>query len=828
MKKKDFIQRRDRMNRVLLSNSASVVSSWLEGEKIGKEYVAINPLRDDETLGSFNINLTTGVWKDFADDDFTGPDLVSLYMRLNGLDESAALDALVAAQPSGPKSIPPALKQPTEYVKAEVLSAPAPDDCHLPPDIHSDLGAPSWTWEYRTAEGRIAFLVYRFDTEKGKETRPVSYNPEKQDWQWKLPNSPLPIYHLDLLTSDTDASVLVVEGEKAADAATKLFPDHISSTSASGSSNALKADWSPLHQRSVTLIPDADEPGTKYAMTVAAELMVYGSEVFVIDTLKLGWSGGEDVADYPDLTQEWLTDERVLIADWAYFADMDGFIIEAAARMPPLDYDRRKDKLVELLGGVAKPTLDGMVKQARKAHAQADKEVPEATSIFADEEPWPQAVDGKALVTEIQAIVRNHVILSEHEALAVALWIVQTYVFSAFRVCPRLLVSSPEKRCGKTTLLETIQALCFRGLAAANISAASLFRAIEAWSPTLLIDEADTFLHGNDELRGILNAGHTKSTAYVLRTAGDDHEPKRFYTFAPIAIGMIKQPPDTLLDRAVVIRLQRKLGIDPVIPLPLETEQEYLHIRQKCLRWADDTIEELAADRALTPADIDNDRARDNWIPLTAIAQSCGLLEAAQAACRQLTLKEEDSLTVELLADIRQIFEEENKDKLTSKFLVKKLTTLEERPWAEFSRGKPLNQNKLAKLLKDFGVHTVQAKLGSKNLKHYKLADLTPLFERYLKADALATPDRSTATPLPDAENPLPMGAAGVADEVAVTTALSDEGATQSNIDDPFQISDAGVADAKPLPLPSETLEAAPEQRLQPGSGVAGKKGVRR
>ena len=72
------------------------------------------------------------------------------------------------------------------------------------------------------------------------------------------------------------------------------------------------------------------------------------------------------------------------------------------------------------------------------------------------------------------------------------------------------------------------------------------------------------------------------------------------------------------------------------------------------------------------------------------------------------------------------------------------------------------------------------------------------------------------------------MGAAGVADEVAVTTALSDEGATQSNIDDSFQISEAGVADAKPLPLPSETLEAAPEQRLQQGSGVAGKKGVRR
>ena len=174
-------------------------------------------------------------------------------------------------------------------------------------------------------------------------------------------------------------------------------------------------------------------------------------------------------------------------------------------------------------------------------------------------------------------------------------------MFRAFRVCPRLLVSSPEKRCGKTTLLETIQAMCFRGLAAANISAASLFRGLEAWSPTLLIDEADTFLHGNDELRGILNSGHTKSTAYVIRTVGDEHEPKLFPTFAPIAIGMIKRPPDTLLDRSIVIRLQRKLGTDPVTSLPLEAENDYLPIRQKCLRWAEDNIGESGGRQGTDP-----------------------------------------------------------------------------------------------------------------------------------------------------------------------------------------------------------------------------------
>ena len=824
MKTINFTKRRSRVHQKLLSNIETVLSDWLEGEIKSGEYAAINPLRDDSSTGSFSINLTTGVWKDFAVDDFAGHDLVSLYMALNDLEEAAALDALEdLLSESGLNNLPPADKQKRKAKKVEVPSAPAPVDCHLPPDIHPDLGVPSRTWDYRTAEGQIAFAVYRFETDKGKETRPVSYNPEKQDWQWRLPASPLPIFHLDLITGNENASVVVVEGEKAAEAASGLFPDYLSTTSASGSNNALKSDWSPLHGRAVTLIPDADEPGIKYAMTVAAELLVNGSDVFIIDTLALGWADGGDVADYPDLTQEWLAEHREPIRDWGDFKDMDQQIIDAAARMPPLDYDRRKDELVELLGGVNKRTLDGLVKQAKQASAQAEEDESESDGLFTGEEPWPEVVDGRALLVEIQSVIRSHVILSPQEALAVALWIVLSYVFRAFRVCPRLLISSPEKRCGKTTLLETIQAMCFRGLAAANISAASLFRGLEAWSPTLLIDEADTFLQGNDELRGILNSGHTKSTAYVIRTVGDEHEPKLFPTFAPIAIGMIKRPPDTLLDRSIVIRLQRKLGTDPVVSLPLEAENTYLHIRQKCLRWAEDNISELEGDRELTPAEIGNDRARDNWIPLTAIAQQCRLLEGAQTACRQLTLKEDDSLTVELLEDIQEIFREENKDKLPSKTLVKKLINMEERPWAEYSRGKPLTQNKLAQLLKDFDVHTHQAKVGAKNLKHYLRAELTPLFERYLKKDHPPPLPKSTATPLPPAENPGTIGDAGVADKVALAT-FSQDGITPSAATQGSSPNaDGVVADAETLPLPATPLKTQQGHGLQASSEVAAK-----
>ena len=123
------------MNKKLLSNARTVLDDWLVGETKGGEYVAINPLRNDSSTGSFSINLTTGVWKDFAVEGFAGPDLVSLYMALHDLDESAALDALEAyLSKSGLNNLSAARKHIAKPEKTEVKSAPAPADCHMPPE----------------------------------------------------------------------------------------------------------------------------------------------------------------------------------------------------------------------------------------------------------------------------------------------------------------------------------------------------------------------------------------------------------------------------------------------------------------------------------------------------------------------------------------------------------------------------------------------------------------------------------------------------------------------------------------------------------------------
>src|SRR5688572_18489016 len=136
-------------------------------------------------------------------------------------------------------------------------------------------------------------------------------------------------------------------------------------------------------------------------------------------------------------------------------------------------------------------------------------------------EAWDAAVDGAELLDGLSALLRRHVVLPLWVAETLALWTVHTYAFQLRSVTTYVGVVSPEKRCGKTTLLTLLSKLANRALVAANISPPAMFRVIEKVQPTLLIDEADTFLQGKEELRGILNAGYTQDSAYVVRVASN-------------------------------------------------------------------------------------------------------------------------------------------------------------------------------------------------------------------------------------------------------------------------------------------------------------------
>src|SRR5262249_7018374 len=207
--------------------------------------------------------------------------------------------------------------------------------------------------------------------------------------------------------------------------------------------------------------------------------------------------------------------------------------------------------------------------------------------LFADPEPWPSEVDGGELLDEIESLIRRFVILQDDASHAIALWILHAWALRAFDISALLAITSAMKRCGKTTLLELIGMLAPRPLSASNITAAALFRAIEKFKPVLLIDEADTFLAGNDELRGVLNAGHRRSSAFVIRNVGDNHEPTRFCTWGAKAIALIGKLPGTLEDRSIVIEMRRRAPGERTARFKTRICEELAEpLRRKAYRWA--------------------------------------------------------------------------------------------------------------------------------------------------------------------------------------------------------------------------------------------------
>src|SRR5215813_12310750 len=354
---------------------------------------------------------------------------------------------------------------------------------------------------------------------------------------------------------------------------------------------------------------------------------------------------------------------------------------------------------------------------------------------FADPEPWPEAVDGAALLDDLAHTYRQFVSLPDGGAEAVALWIVFTYALDAFAVAPILALCSPLKRCGKTTTEELTAALAQRPLAAANITVAALYRTVEQFAPTLIVDEADTFLLTNLGLRGIINSGHTRATAFVVRTVG--YEPRLFSTWGARMIALIGHLPTTLEDRAIVLPMRRRAPGEMVERLRRDGLLHRLDLlRRRVARWVAD---HLAALQAADPAvpDALHGRQADNWRPLLAIADAAGggWGDRARVAARTLAGaggEADPAAPVQLLADLRALFATSAADKLATAAIIRHLIRLEERPWAEYAAGRPLTPRHLAQLLEGFRIKAKQIRQGAATCKGYLRLDFTDAFRRYL------------------------------------------------------------------------------------------------
>lgn len=402
--------------------------------------------------------------------------------------------------------------------------------------------------------------------------------------------------------------------------------------------------------------------------------------------------------------------------------------IDQLAELTPIQFDKvRKEKSREL--GIRSVTLDAAVKAAKKKDDGDEL-------TFEVVEPWSDAIDGAELLTNIADTVRRFIICAEETAHAVALWIAMSWFIDVIMVAPLLVITAPDKRCGKSLMLTLIGKLVPRPLTSSSITPSALFRSIDAWQPTLLIDETDACLKNNEDLRGLINSGHTRDSAYVIRCVGDSHSPKKFSTWGAKALSGIGHVADTLMDRAIILELRRKLSIESVDRIRRAEPSLFDTLRAKLARFADDHGEQVRLARPDLPTSL-NDRAQDNWEPLLAIATVAGgdWPKIATASAMKLCGSDDLSLSQgsELLLDIREILEQREIAYISSAELIKALCTLDERTWSIFNKGFPMTPRQLAAKLKGYGLESKTIRLGSgRTPKGYEVSHFTEVFSRYL------------------------------------------------------------------------------------------------
>jgi putative DNA primase/helicase len=385
---------------------------------------------------------------------------------------------------------------------------------------------------------------------------------------------------------------------------------------------------------------------------------------------------------------------------------LDAQQVEKLAALTPFEYERCREQEAEQLG-VRVPILDREVARCRAGGAAADTAEVRRQHLWTVE-PWPEPVATGDLLDELVATYMRHVVLPEHGAVTMALWTLHAWTHDAATISPLLAYVSPEKRCGKSTALLLLRYTVPRPLPTANVTAAVVFRAIKAWHPTLLIDEADTFLGEADELRGVINSGHVRGMAQTLRCVGDDHMPETFSTWAPKALALIEYGRglhDTLADRAIVLEMRRRLPTESVQRLRADQDGAFIDVRRRAARCAADALATLRAAEPEIPSVL-HDRAADNWRPLLAIADYAGGAwprRAREAAGSLSASTGADSARIQLLGDLADVLTAPA-GRIPSTTFVECLARMEERPWPEWRHGKPITARQVASLLRPLGI----------------------------------------------------------------------------------------------------------------------------
>lgn len=623
---------------------------------------------------------------------------------------------------------------------AQKFSATAIAEGYIPEALHA----------YTDTENNILYWRIRLKNANGKKWIRPMYKDSNNQYYLAEPttliNQAKPLYGLQLLAQKPRAAILIVEGEYPADVINQYFrnqnadyaPCVITSGSATSADNA---NWEPLAKRDCIIWPDNDEVGMQYAQQVYSKLEVLGCTVELVDPANLNLPEGGDCVDWlkanPSATiVDILSLPRLQkISNPVEPTQTDDDIITRLATLFPLEYDRIRIAEAKKLN-VRPATLDNLVKAA-KSISQKENKTP-----FSEIEPWDEPISPAELLTDISNTIRRFIICQPETAHAATLWIAMTWFIDVIHISPLAVITAPEKRCGKSQMLTLLSRIVNRPLAASNITSAALFRSVEAWKPTLLIDEVDTFMRENEELRGIINSGHTRESAYICRAVGDDHTPYRFSTWGAKALAGIGKLPGTIIDRSITLELRRKLPEEKTERLRHAEPMLFKRLSAKLARFAQDYSDKIRDAKPNLPENL-NDRAQDNWESLLAIADIAGneWPKLARTAAFKLSgdTDQSQSIGVQLLADIAEIYEPQRLDRFSSTELITALCKDDEKSWATYNRGHPISPRQIASRLREFGIVSNTIRFGLTTAKGYYYMQFADAFARYLSEPNVTT-----------------------------------------------------------------------------------------
>lgn len=344
------------------------------------------------------------------------------------------------------------------------------------------------------------------------------------------------------------------------------------------------------------------------------------------------------------------------------------------------------------------------------------------------------------ILDRVETQVRKYCILpTEHHYVAATLLPAATHVADIAHTATRGVIKAPEKRCGKSRLLEVLMCLSWNPESLVDVTKAALVTLItQGAGITIFADECDEWLPKGGPLVGILNAGHQRGK---YRTIMENGHPVRQETFAFAFLAGIGSFPGTIEDRAIVFNMKRRGPGEKVSPFrllrdqgPLVTLGAELHAELR------DRLDDL---RVIEPENPLEDRAADNWDLLLMIAElftpanqahnpqswAYRAREAAVALTDEAAELQEETRSHKLLIALRSMFKMSRTDKLSSVDICERLAKSDPETWVDFGT------MQLASTLEPYGLRPKVLKMKDGTARGYTRAMFADTFARYLQPE---------------------------------------------------------------------------------------------